>query len=227
MKVHFIKHSSFLLEFERYGILFDYYEGELPYMDKPLYVFASHSHPDHFSEEVFRVTQGRQEVLYILSDDIFKRRVPAERQEQTRFTQPNESGRVGNLQYRTLRSTDKGVAFLVETEEGKIYHAGDLNCWVWPGSELRENEAAEKAYLAEMEHLKGERLLTAFVPLDPRQEEFYDRGMRHFLAAAECSHVFPMHMWGDFSVIGKYKRQYPGDAKRLQDIAFEGQCFTF
>lgn len=227
MKVYFIRHSSFLLEMADCCILFDYYEGELPQVDKPLYVFASHSHPDHFSDEVFTVTKDKQEVFYILSKDIFRRRVPAEREERTTFVKPGETGRAGELTYHTLRSTDKGVAFVVETAQGPVYHAGDLNCWVWPGSDPKENDAAEQAYLAQLQHLKGKRLQAAFVPLDPRQGEFYDRGMFQFMLAADCARVFPMHMWGDFSVIGQYKRQYPGEAGRLQDIAFEGQVFTF
>ena len=32
-----------------------------------------------------------------------------------------------------LLSTDNGVAFIVKTSEGVIYHAGDLNDWYWEG----------------------------------------------------------------------------------------------
>ena len=33
----------------------------------------------------------------------------------------------------TLLSNDSGVAFIVKTREGTIYHAGDLNDWYWEG----------------------------------------------------------------------------------------------
>ncbi len=33
----------------------------------------------------------------------------------------------------TLLSNDSGVAFIVRTKEGTIYHAGDLNDWYWDG----------------------------------------------------------------------------------------------
>ena len=49
MKVTFILHSCYHVELEGCCLLFDYYEGEVPESDKPLYVFASHSHEDHFS----------------------------------------------------------------------------------------------------------------------------------------------------------------------------------
>ena len=52
MKVTFIYHSAFLVELERCSLLFDWYGGDLPKIDrtKPLYVFASHHHGDHYSQ---------------------------------------------------------------------------------------------------------------------------------------------------------------------------------
>ena len=51
MKVTYIHHSSFMAELEHAALLFDYFEGEIPAVegDKPLFVFASHRHGDHFS----------------------------------------------------------------------------------------------------------------------------------------------------------------------------------
>ena len=55
MKVTYIHHSSFLVETDENYFLFDYFEGELPEFkeDKPLLVFASHRHGDHFSPVIF------------------------------------------------------------------------------------------------------------------------------------------------------------------------------
>ena len=52
MKITYIHHSSFLVEMEQAALLFDYFEGKVPEIqaDKPLIVFASHRHSDHFSE---------------------------------------------------------------------------------------------------------------------------------------------------------------------------------
>ena len=71
MKVTFINHSSFFVELESHCLLFDYYQGDIPQVvDKPLYVFASHSHEDHFSPEIFQLARPGREVYYLLSDDI-------------------------------------------------------------------------------------------------------------------------------------------------------------
>ena len=54
MKITYIHHSSFSVETEKATLLFDYYAGPLPAFakDRPLIVFASHFHADHFSPVV-------------------------------------------------------------------------------------------------------------------------------------------------------------------------------
>lgn len=60
MTVTFIAHSAYLVEWDKFYTLFDYtyepdYTGALPELnpEKPLLVFASHSHEDHFDAKVF------------------------------------------------------------------------------------------------------------------------------------------------------------------------------
>ena len=55
MKIQYIKHSGFLVEFEHAVLIFDYYKGtfELPDQSKEIYFFASHKHGDHFSHKIF------------------------------------------------------------------------------------------------------------------------------------------------------------------------------
>ncbi len=69
MKVTYIHHSSFLVETDENYFLFDYFEGELPEFkeDKPLLVFASHRHGDHFSPVIFELAgKHKRLVLYFL-----------------------------------------------------------------------------------------------------------------------------------------------------------------
>ena len=54
MRVTFLGHSGFLMESESVCLLFDWSEGELPPLpEKPLFVFASHRHQDHFQPRIF------------------------------------------------------------------------------------------------------------------------------------------------------------------------------
>ncbi len=73
MKVTFILHSGYFVELESCCLLFDYWKGDIPQSDKPLYVFASHHHEDHFSPEVFKEARPGRQVHFILSNDIFER----------------------------------------------------------------------------------------------------------------------------------------------------------
>lgn len=50
----------------------------------------------------------------------------------------------------TLLSTDSGVAFIVKTSDGAIYHAGDLNDWHWEGETETDNRHMTSMYCAEI-----------------------------------------------------------------------------
>ncbi len=228
MKVTFILHSSFFVELEGCCLLFDYYEGDIPQVtDKPLTVFASHSHGDHFSPAVFEATKAWAQRRFILSDDIWESRVPEDLRGSTLFVSPQRTYELEGLKLATLRSTDQGVAFLAEAEGKLLYHAGDLNCWVWDGAPRHQNDQMTAAYREELRLLQGRAIHTAFVPLDPRQDADFDLGMRYFFEAGGAEHVFPMHMWGDYSVVPLFKSDpnHKAWASRLMDISAPGQTF--
>lgn len=227
MKVTFILHSSYFVELEQCCLLFDYYQGDIPQSDKPLYVFASHCHGDHFSTEVFKEARPGRQVRFILSNDIWESRVPEDLKESALFVSPHKTYELDGLKVATLRSTDQGVAFLIECEGKRIYHAGDLNCWVWDGAPRWQNDQMTKAYRQELELLAGKDIDVAFVPLDPRQDADFDLGMRYFFEAAGAKHVFPMHMWEDYSVVPLFKSTptYKEYAAHVMDVSEPGQVF--
>ena len=84
-----------------------------------------------------------------------------------------------------------------------------------------------EGYKKELELLSGKKIDVAFVPLDPRQETDFDLGMRYFLEAAGASYVFPMHMWGDYTVVPLFKSTptYREYTKQIQNISAPGQTF--
>ena len=154
MKVTFILHSGYFVELDSCCLLFDYYQGEIPRSQKPLYVFASHHHEDHFSPEVFKEARPGRQVHFILSNDIFQSRVPEELREAALFVKPYETYELEGLRLATLKSTDDGVAFLIECESRRFYHAGDLNCWVWEGAPKWQNDQMKEAYKNELKLLE-------------------------------------------------------------------------
>ena len=116
-----------------------------------------------------------------------------------------------------LLSNDSGVAFIVKTKEGTIYHAGDLNDWYWDGGSKADNQRLTSAYRAAIRKIKGMHFDAAFVPLDPRQGDHYADGILYFLKNVDCNVIFPMHYWNDANVIKRFITEYPQYKSRIKD----------
>lgn len=220
MKIRYIHHSGFLIETDRFYYLFDYAKGSLPEMDieKPILVLSSHSHADHYNPEVFLQlnTAGMRHIRAILSEDI---EAPA----KTDFlhVSPGSEYELGPQQrLATFQSTDLGVAFLIEDQGTLIYHAGDLNDWVWEEESASYNEQMTADYRRQLdllaEKLNGREIDAAFVVLDPRQEKDYDRGICYFLKNVPAKQVFPMHYWEKPSIIDTFLNEHPEYQSRIQ-----------
>lgn len=231
MKVTFLYHSAFCVESESADLLFDIYKGaEAPGEGKkPLLVFGSHWHGDHFSEKFFELSGKRENIWYLLSSDIAKSRVPEVWRERTVFLKSREKREIlPGITVETLASNDSGVAFLVSLDGKTIYHAGDLNDWYWIGEPERDNEVMTRKYRREIDRIKGRTLDAAFAVLDGRQEAEYDRGMNYLLENVSVRNVFPMHCWEDYSWIKKYAASHEGLVGKtcFHEISREGERFV-
>ena len=126
--VDYIGHSGFLVETAQCLMLFDYYKGDLSMLDKkpaekPLFIFASHAHADHFNPDIFRINRGCGQVTYLLAFDIKgDRRIPADAgvmylDAGRRYDVPG----LGTVE--TYLSNDEGVAFFVDADGNKLFTA--------------------------------------------------------------------------------------------------------
>jgi len=211
MIVYYILHSGFLVETTACYYLFDYYEGKLPQLDtqKPVVVFGSHGHPDHYNPEIFTILQnnGMKDVYAVLAKDISEKKYP--KGIQVLKAHPNISYDLPHGEHlETLQSTDSGVAFLLTTDEGVIYHAGDLNDWTWEGESENDNKQMRGSYRHEIDKLKGRKIDIAFIPLDSRQDVHYAEGLLYFLSVADAKCVYPMHYWKKPEIIDRFIREY-------------------
>lgn len=238
MKVTYLGHSGFAVELTHMILLFDYYTGKLPEWpkDKLLLVFASHSHPDHFNPKILKLAEDYPQIHYFLGNDIrlgekwlAAKGIDASVKEKV--TKLSGGKRIvyeegGSCVWiQTLHSTDAGVAFMVEAEGKRIYHAGDLNWWHWIGEPDADNEAMGAAYRKEIDSIAGQRFDLAFVPLDPRQKACFCWGMNYFLQKTDSPVVFPMHMWGKYETVAQYKAlpEAADFAERVMDVTGGGQ----
>ncbi|MCI8374144.1 MAG: MBL fold metallo-hydrolase [Lachnospiraceae bacterium] len=234
MQITYIGHSGFLVELSESLLLFDYYEGSLPKLppEKKLYVFSSHRHPDHFNPKIFSLAEEHRDTLFFLSHDIWESRVPKALHCRTTRLRPGESHETEQLSIRTLKSTDEGVAFLVQMEGKTIYHAGDLNDWRWPGEPESWNRQMKEHFDQYIEPLQNIQVDAAFLPLDPRQEDYYCLGFDYFLSLtakeSQKERIYPMHCWEDYGIIDRWLLEHPDHPKlsRVVRITGRGQSFT-
>ena len=230
LTITYIHHSAFLVEMPSLCLLFDYFQGDLPDIptDKPLYVLASHRHGDHFSEIIFELADRHPNVTFLLSSDIWKKRVPETLLEHTHFLKPHTIWNDELLTVETYKSTDEGVAFWCKADGKDIYHAGDLNHWYWEGEDEKWNTDMTAAYRKEVEFMRGRTADIAFLPLDPRQEQHFYLGIDDFMKVVDVKTIFPMHFWEQFDVAARLKA-LPCSAlyrDRIVEIERSGQSFT-
>ena len=219
MKITYINHSGFLVETKDCYYIFDYYKGELPFLDKKkeVIVFCSHFHEDHFNPKIFEILD-KMGMTYqaVLSKDIRKKNKRSDMKityayHDKAYTLDNDT------EVDTLLSNDSGCAFFVKTREVTIYLAGDLIVWYWVGEPETYNQRLTSAYRAEILKIKGLLYYVAFVPLDPRQEGLFADVILYFLENVDCNAIFPMHYWGDASVIKRFITAYPQYKSRIKN----------
>lgn len=212
MKVTYIFHSGFLIETASSYYIFDYYRGNLPALNssKPAVVFASHHHGDHYNPEVFNLLKkaGIRSIFAVLGKDISRKKYPESIEVLTArgkqdYTLP------GGEKLHTLISNDAGVAFLLTTPEGVIYHGGDLNDWTWDSEDSKLNHQIRSCYRRRIDELCGTHIDIAMLPLDSRQCSHYADGMAYFLSVLNPGMVFPMHYWEQPEAIDRFVREYP------------------
>ncbi len=244
--VTFLGHSGFLAELPSVTLLFDWTEGDLPPLpeDKPLYVFASHAHPDHFDPKIFALDQwkgevpddvdgGNRDIRFILGHDIKlsirnleRWKVPPGTAEKCRILRGGQTLALPQAGVEALSSTDEGEAFLVTADGMTLFHAGDLNWWHWEGEDTAWNRNMEVNFKRYTEPLRGRRIDLAMLPLDPRLGEDGFRGPSYLLETADIRRFLPMHQWGDFGFTEKFLTRYPEFAEQTVPVAGAGQVFS-
>ena len=197
MTLTYIFHSGFVLETEQSILLFDYWMDPSGVMDgvlrseKPMYVFSSHFHEDHFTKE--RASKEDANVWLAKggtwSDDV--------------------------ISVWALGSTDSGVSWIVETEDKRIFHAGDLNNWYAkflsddnPDQERYSFEmeevfnpiAHEKQFLGELKDIRkvADSFDVVMFPIDGRVGNGYTLGGRQFIERFKVGLFVPMHFTTGF-----------------------------
>ena len=196
MTLTYVFHSCFVLETKESILIFDYWldlNGVVPPFlkkDKPVYVFSSHFHEDHFNKAIFEWRKQREDADVWLAK--------------------GGTWSDGTISVWALGSTDSGVSWIVEIEGKRIFHAGDLNNWyarflpeAVPGETIYSEEfdeeidpiAHEKQYLGELKDIRKitDSFDVVLFPIDGRIGNGYTLGGRQFIERFKVGLFVPMH----------------------------------
>ena len=201
-KVRYLGHSAFLVEIDSCYLMFDYAgsTGDSgfnvnqaninfgDYIDKPLYMFGSHDHFDHYNRELHKKASSYDNIITILGDveSNFKNTVTMS---------PRESKRIGGVTIYTGASTDLGVCFLIDLGKFVIFHSGDNADW-------GDDNPMNKVYYEEINYFSNINLKVdlAFIPIcnffGDRPENM-TKGAIYAIEKLNPEYVLPMHGGGN------------------------------
>lgn len=197
--VNCLGHSGFSVESETHMLIFDYSEGTLPRLPekKKLYVFISHAHSDHFNPKIFDLCKEHSNVKFVVSSDIKESAVKSHGVEDYIVAEPGMDIKTeSKFRIKALPSTDCGVAYLAGCMGRNIFHAGDLNLWLWRGMTESEVYHMASRFKEYTKGLKGFNIDTAFLPLDTRQGIYSFLGFDYYMKNFKINHAIPMHFFG-------------------------------
>lgn len=223
MIITYVYHSCCAIEFKKFTILIDYYkdaikEGEeigwveknLLQNDKPLYVLCTHSHADHFNEEVLKWGAQKDNITYIFSKEVVDtiKDNPLLKDEKITYLDKFEEYKDKNIKVQAFGSTDEGGSFYIEHKRKKIFHAGDLNNWHWNEEvPFEEALAFENHYICELELLSEQvkEVDVAMFPIDPRLGKDFMRGGEQFVNKIKTKHILPLHFGDNYDLIQQFE----------------------
>ncbi|MBD5357013.1 MAG: MBL fold metallo-hydrolase [Bacteroides sp.] len=219
IKLQYIWHDCFLFENEKVTMVFDFWKDPLTEIndipmfirnldkEKPLYVFVSHHHKDHYVKNIFEWGKYIPNITYILSKDTakFARHIISETslytgikpdKESVKVLSSGETFRDNLITVDAFGSTDIGNSYAIKTGDTTIFHAGDLNAWIWKDESTEKEVATELKRFTDILDKIAEsypRIDLAMFPVDSRIGTDYFTGAKIFVREINVAHFFPMH----------------------------------
>lgn len=238
--IYYIYHSGFAIKTKNHFLIFDFYTEPIGFdatsqklaLLSPenikdmnnVFVFASHSHEDHFNPSILDWEDYNKNIQYVFSSDIKIDKAKS----NYNFLQEDEEKSFEDVYVKAYGSTDIGISFLVKVDGLTIFHAGDLNWWHWKEDSAEEQFIAEKSFKAHIEKLKEEKHIDiAFFPVDPRLQEFYYEGGQYFAENIQPKLLIPMHFADDLSITKEFFERIKIPKVKVVQIDYSGQKIIY
>ena len=180
-------------------IVFDYWDADPPPDEKllanghirpeelgayPVYVFASHDHPDHFDRQVLEWRKAVPNITYVFGFEV-------EPREGVVSLAPRVQRTIGPLNVTTIKSNDAGVGFAVQVDGLTIFHAGDHS--------NNKVETADNDFYPEIDFLAQKGLkpdISFFLNMygcGSTNPEAFEKGIFYAVDKLKIKSVLPMH----------------------------------
>ena len=154
-ELQYLLHSGWLVKTAGHVLVFDYVERhpsqvELPaelrlnvgsFDQRPVVVFVSHSHGDHFFSGLASWAAKRSNIRFVVG-------WPGSGLPGAKAMQPPEVWSSDGLRVAATDSTDEGVGFLVTVDGLTLLHGGDHARWV---------DSIDEAFMKEIRWLQGQQ----------------------------------------------------------------------
>ena len=238
MTITYIFHSCYLIEFNEFSVLIDFYKDAkredgsnwitdyLLSKEEDLYILCTHSHADHFNPEILTWKKRKKNVRYVFSDELLESGTVEE--QDAVFLRKEETFRDHRVRIKAFGSTDLGGSFLLGCEGLLFFHAGDLNNWHW-NEEVSKEEALgyENSYLCEVELLseKTDDLHVAMFPVDSRLGKDYMKGAKQFITRIKTKYFLPMHFGEDYNAANRFGEEAEKHGVIFLPVHHPGQSF--
>ena len=205
--ITYVHHNCFFLELQGKTLLFDYPSEkyrtpearalvERKVEGADLWVVISHSHPDHFSQEIVSFAGMASRCRYIVSYDVPDMYPEFEYDAGLDVTvlDPDEPAEVLGVRIEAFESTDLGVGYLFSFPGCGVYFGGDVAAWTWDKLTPRARAASQAHFDATLRTLRERDIRIAFSNVDKRLSNW--AGGLEFARTVAPPVFVPMHVFG-------------------------------
>ena len=218
IKTIYIYHDCFVVKTPEAVLVFDFWKdpyshGPLPNplmnvnCEMPVYVFVSHGHKDHYNPEIFGWAKHFPNIHYIVSKDVRKRishiismagSYKGDKVNPSKVIVMSDQDHYEDdiISVKAFPSTDIGNSYAVTISGCTIFHAGDLNAWIWKDESTDEEvrDALQKFNaIVDLIAQSFSGFDLCFFPVDSRIGTDYFTGARIFLERFKIGNFLPMH----------------------------------
>lgn len=197
--IWYLTHSGWAIKTKSHLLIFDYWERDKSTTDPSLsrghinateiadhnvIVFVTHDHRDHYDQVIFDWKKAVPNIMFVIGWQ-------AELGPNCISVAARENKQIGDLEISTIKSTDRGVGFLVRVDGLVIFHTGDHAYW---GGSI-DSFSEEILYLSK--HMN--QLDLAFLAIatgNGQRRESITKGALYAIEKLRPNIVFPMHGGG-------------------------------